>query len=43
MRMVVDMMLTADDPYEALEAGTAAPRPQLRLVQKARASLKLYF
>jgi capsular polysaccharide export protein len=33
MRMVVDMMLTADDPYEALEAGTAAPRQQLRLVQ----------
>jgi capsular polysaccharide export protein len=33
MRMVVDMMLTPDDPYEALEAGTAAPRQQLRLVQ----------
>ena len=33
MRMVVGMMLTADDPYEALEAGTAAPRQQLRLVQ----------
>lgn len=33
MRMVVDMMLTADDPYEALKAGTAAPRQQLRLVQ----------
>ncbi|UYV38658.1 capsular biosynthesis protein [Rhodobacteraceae bacterium D3-12] len=32
MRMVVDMMLSADDPYEALERGTAAPRQQLRLV-----------
>ncbi len=32
MRMVVDMMLCGDDPYEALETGTAAPRQQLRLV-----------
>ncbi|WP_298680129.1 capsular biosynthesis protein [uncultured Lentibacter sp.] len=33
MRMVVDMMLSAEDPYAALESGTAAPRQQLRLVQ----------
>ncbi len=33
MRMVVDMMLCPDDPYEALESGTAAPRQQLRLVR----------
>ncbi|WP_439109229.1 capsule biosynthesis protein [Lentibacter sp.] len=33
MRMVVDMMLSDDDPYDALESGTAAPRQQLRLVQ----------
>lgn len=32
MRQVVDMMLSPLDPYEALEAGTAAPRQQLRLV-----------
>ena len=32
LRQVVDMMLAADDPYEALEHGTAAPRQQLRLV-----------
>jgi capsular polysaccharide export protein len=32
MRQVVDMMLSAEDPYEALENGTAAPRQQLRLV-----------
>lgn len=32
MRHVVDMMLSADDPYQALRAGTAAPRQQLRLV-----------
>jgi capsular polysaccharide export protein len=32
LRQVVDMMLAADDPYDALRAGTAAPRQQLRLV-----------
>lgn len=32
LRQVVDMMLAADDPYQALERGTAAPRQQLRLV-----------
>jgi len=32
LRQVVDMMLSPHDPYEALEAGTAAPRQQLRLV-----------
>jgi len=33
MRQVVDMMLSADDPYDALETGTAAPRQQLRVVK----------
>ncbi|GAB5438160.1 capsule biosynthesis protein [Falsiruegeria mediterranea] len=32
LRQVVDMMLSADDPYDALKSGTAAPRQQLRLV-----------
>ncbi|KPP85755.1 MAG: capsular polysaccharide export protein [Rhodobacteraceae bacterium HLUCCO07] len=32
MRMVVDMMLAPEDPYDALRLGTAAPRQQLRLV-----------
>jgi capsular polysaccharide export protein len=32
MRQVVDMMLGPDDPYEALDSGTAPPRQQLRLV-----------
>jgi capsular polysaccharide export protein len=32
LRQVVDMMLAAEDPYDALSAGTAAPRQQLRLV-----------
>src|SRR6056297_703803 len=32
LRQVVDMMLAPDDPYDALRAGTAAPRQQLRLV-----------
>lgn len=32
LRQVVDMMLAADDPYNALERGTAAPRQQLRVV-----------
>jgi len=29
MRLVVDMMLSAEDPYDALKSGTAAPRQQL--------------
>ncbi|WP_299851268.1 capsular biosynthesis protein [uncultured Roseovarius sp.] len=32
MRQVVDMLLTADDPYDALKSGTAAPRQQLHVV-----------
>ncbi len=32
LRHVVDMMLSPEDPYDALESGTAAPRQQLRLV-----------
>jgi capsular polysaccharide export protein len=32
LRQVVDMMLAPDDPYDALERGTAAPRQQLRVV-----------
>ena len=32
LRQVVDMMLCAQDPYDALTSGTAAPRQQLRLV-----------
>lgn len=32
LRQVVDMMLAADDPYDALKLGSAAPRQQLRLV-----------
>ncbi len=32
LRQAVDMMLSADDPYDALRSGTAAPRQQLRLV-----------
>jgi len=32
LRHVVDMMLSAEDPYDALKSGTAAPRQQLRLV-----------
>ncbi|MEM6303294.1 MAG: capsular biosynthesis protein [Pseudomonadota bacterium] len=32
LRQVVDMMLSRDDPYDALEMGTAAPRQQLRVV-----------
>ena len=30
MRMVVDMMLSAEDPYDALAQGTAARRPSSR-------------
>jgi capsular polysaccharide export protein len=33
LRQVVDMMLSQDDPYDALEHGTAAPRQQLRVVR----------
>ncbi|MDU8911208.1 capsular biosynthesis protein [Aestuariicoccus sp. MJ-SS9] len=33
LRQVVDMMLAADDPYDALRRGTAAPRQQLRVVR----------
>lgn len=32
LRHVVDMMLSHEDPYDALLSGTAAPRQQLRLV-----------
>lgn len=32
LRQVVDMMLSDDDPYQALACGTAAPRQQLRIV-----------
>ena len=32
LRQVVDMMLAAEDPYDALTLGTATPRQQLRLV-----------
>lgn len=33
LRQVVDMMLAPEDPYAALQSGTAAPRQQLRLVR----------
>ncbi len=32
LRQVVDMMLSAEDPYDALTSGNAAPRQQLQLV-----------
>lgn len=32
LRQVVDMMLSGEDPYDALKSGTAAPRQQLRVV-----------
>ena len=32
LRQAVDMMLSDDDPYDALSRGTAAPRQQLRVV-----------
>lgn len=32
LRQVVDMMLSAEDPYDALTSGSAAPRQQLRIV-----------
>ncbi|MEM8776820.1 MAG: capsule biosynthesis protein CapA [Pseudomonadota bacterium] len=33
LRQVVDLMLSADDPYDALLRGTASPRQQLKLVK----------
>ena len=33
LRLVVDMMLAAEDPYDALKSGTAAPRQQLQVVK----------
>ncbi|WP_317057404.1 capsule biosynthesis protein [Roseovarius rhodophyticola] len=33
LRQTVDMMLSADDPYDALISGTAAPRQQLYVVK----------
>ncbi len=32
LRQVVDMLLSAEDPYQALTSGKAAPRQQLRIV-----------
>ena len=32
LRQVVDMMLSPDDPYDALARGTATPRQRLRAV-----------
>ena len=32
LRQVVDMMLSPEDPYDALTSGNASPRQQLRLV-----------
>ena len=32
LRQVVDMMLSTEDPYDALRSGNAAPRQQLRVV-----------
>lgn len=32
LRHVVDMMLSSENPYDALRSGTAAPRQQLRVV-----------
>lgn len=33
LRQVVDMMLTREDPYDALTSGTATPRQQLHVVR----------
>ena len=33
LRQVVDMLLSPQDPYDALESGNAAPRQQLRVVK----------
>ncbi|MEM7471329.1 MAG: capsular biosynthesis protein [Pseudomonadota bacterium] len=35
LRQVVDMMLSPDDPYDALTAGTATPRQQLTLIRSS--------
>lgn len=35
LRQVVDMLLQAEDPYDALTAGKAAPRQQLRVVSRS--------
>lgn len=32
LRQTVDLLLAADDPYDAIKSGTAAPRQQLRAV-----------
>jgi capsular polysaccharide export protein len=33
LRQVADLMLAAEDPYQSLTSGTAAPRQQLRVVR----------
>lgn len=33
LRQVVDLMLSRDDPYQALETGTSAPRQQFQLIK----------
>jgi capsular polysaccharide export protein len=33
LRQVIDLMLSPEDPYQALVSGTAAPRQQLRIVR----------
>ncbi len=35
LRQVVDMLLQAEDPYDALTTGKAAPRQQLRIVSRS--------
>jgi capsular polysaccharide export protein len=35
LRLAVDMMLAPTDPYDALKSGAAAPRQQLRLIDRA--------
>lgn len=36
LRQIVDMMLQAEDPYEALRLGNPAPRLQLRIISQTR-------
>ena len=36
LRQIVDMMLQADDPYDALRLGNPAPRLQLHLISQTR-------
>jgi capsular polysaccharide export protein len=36
LRQIVDMMLQANDPYEALRLGNPAPRLQLHLISQTR-------